>query len=132
MMLTKRAQEVPRMYAGDSGKLIDRQGSRGGGVDCFLNSIEPARSRRCTIVAQARQLSDHQDHRAFDRDIRYGIAQPYLGPNACRPYGRRIASHDLRSRGKRTLTVGLAREPVIRELDVEPLPFDPEAVAVRG
>ena len=120
------------MYAGDCGKLIHRQGSRGGGVDCFLNAIEPARSRRCTIVAQARQVRDHQDQRAFDREVRYGIAQPYLGPNACRPHGRRIASYDLRRRGKRTLTIGLAREPIIGELDVEPLPFDPEAVAVRG
>src|SRR5205823_14920469 len=100
--------------------------------DCFLNSIEPARSRRCTIVAQARQLSDHQDHRAFDREIRYGIAQTHLGPNACRPHGRRIASYDLRSGGKRTLTIGLARQPIIGELDVEPLSFDPEAVAMRG
>ena len=120
------------MYAGDCGKLIHRQGSRGGGVDCFLNSIEPARSRRCTIVAQARQVRDHQDQRAFDRETRYGIAQTYLGPNACRPHGSRIASYDLRRRGKRTLTIGLAREPIIGELDVEPLPFDPEAVAVRA
>ena len=119
------------MHASDFGKLIHREWSGRGGVYCFLNSTKPPRSCGRTVVAQTRQLRDHQRHRAIDGETRYGVVHSYFGPNAGCPYGGHISANDLSSRGKRALTIGLAREPIIRELDVEPLPFDAEPVAVR-